>query len=997
MNKKVSASIIGLLIAVVLVSVWLIIDKPARLGLDLKGGVELVYEGKPTPQSPQVTSEDIDDAISVMRKRTDALGVSEPSIQKSGKNQILVSLPDVKDPETAIRQVGSTAQLYFYDWQDKIVGDPNTPIANLYQAVEKASKAKPTAEKNDLPPGGASEEVKKRFGNDEKRILEYYDTKNDTVGARYYLFDKDKKALVEGAASCSDLVSDWQSKALVGQKLAGGKTAGPCQKEIQSLKGSDRIPEGAKVLVIPQGITIVKEQSAAASTNVRPRYFVLEDDAELSGRDIKKPQEELDSVNGQPVVTFQLTDYGKKAFQRVTKRLADRGRETVLAPGTPVESSFQQFAIVLDGEVVSLATIDWQDLPNGISGGTGAQISGLGSLQNAKDLATQLRIGALPIELKLVSRTQVSATLGEEALKQSTVAFLVGFALMAIFLISFYRIWGVIAVLGLAAYAVLFFALVKLIPITLTLPGIAGLVLTLGVAADANIVSFERIKEELRKGVVPHKAVLNGYSKALKTILDANVVTIGVAFVLFMLATAGVKGFAFTLGLGTLTSLATALLGVGAVLSLTAKNKWIQKSGKPRKERFLNFMGASKIMFSISGVIILIGAIAISTLGIKLGIDFSSGTRIQYPSVVNVEQTEGILKSLNIKGEVQNTSAGKEKLVQVTLPSLQPDQINRFKDTVQQKANIPDTSFETESIGPTFGAQVARSAIVAIIVSLLLISLYIWHRFGRRYALPVLIALSHDILITAGVYALLGREINAATIAALLTILGYSLYDTIIVFDRIRENMQKMSKATVKQIVNRSMSEVLVRSLVTSLSTVLPVIALMIFGGETLQDFALAILVGVLSGAYSSIFIASPLVGMVLERIPGMHRRMTIQKQALGHEPAYYVAEEVDPKIREWEKHNQPVSVQKREEEKNQPIPIRKLEEIIHNNTREEIPDESFLSEKEMPSEYDQNLFSEQAETTEEEPSSSQPKPKMNKPKKKPSTNRKNKKRHGRK
>ena len=241
----------------------------------------------------------------------------------------------------------------------------------------------------------------------------------------------------------------------------------------------------------------------------------------------------------------------------------------ILPPGADADvrnAALNQFVITLDNKVISLATIDFRENPEGIDGKTGAEITGLDSQQEAQDLAENLRIGALPVELKLVSQTTVSATLGQQALDQGLLAGGVGLALTILFLLAFYRVLGGVAAVALLIYAVFLFALVKLIPITLTLPGIAGMVLTLAVAADANIVIFERIKEEARAGRSIPAAISNGYAKALRTIVDANVVTIGVAFILFTLATAGIKGFAFTLGIGTIVSLFTAVLATSAIL-----------------------------------------------------------------------------------------------------------------------------------------------------------------------------------------------------------------------------------------------------------------------------------------------------------------------------------------------------------------------------------------------------------------------------------------------
>jgi SecD/SecF fusion protein len=429
------------------------------------------------------------------------------------------------------------------------------------------------------------------------------------------------------------------------------------------------------------------------------------------------------------------------------------------------------------------------------------------------------------------------------------------------------------------------------------------------VAADANVVIYERIKEEARTGVSIPRAIAGGYTKALKTIIDANVITIGVAFILFMLATAGVKGFAFTLGVGTIVSLFTAVLATSAILGSLARTRFMGSRamlGVGEEEHVgwrFDFMGASKWFFSMSGLILAIGALAIAGLGINFGIDFESGSRIQTPleQEASVDEVRDTLEPLGLGEariqEVEDPELG-ENVVSIRSETLAAGEDAQVREALDNAFGVRGADFTVETIGPTFGEQIARTAVIAIIASLALIALYIGLRFEFKFAVPVLIALAHDLLITSGIYALSEREVTTSTVAALLTILGYSLYDTIIVFDRIRENVPRMPRATFTQIVNRSMSEVLTRSLVTSFSTLVPVAALMLFGGETLKDFGFALLVGVASSTYSSIFIAAPVLTEWKEREPMYRRRRQVvmddhggvvpayAETALGEEPA---------------------------------------------------------------------------------------------------------------
>jgi SecD/SecF fusion protein len=865
------------------------LSKPTKLGLDLKGGTELVYQAQPTPKVPKVTPQAIKDAIETIRKRTDVLGVSEPEIQQAGADQISIGLPAVDNAKRAIQQVGTTAQLQFYDWEPNVLGPrgPNQPFTGstaLFQAVQVASKQKPKAEPTDIPPGAPKGLTK-----------EQADRQNDTSGAKYYLFGPDKKPIAGPAPSCKDLLADYEPVGKPGSRAYPKGTQ--CSDQLRAL-GRGGPPAGSQVLKVPQGIVVIEAEKTPKQPDTVHRYYVLEDDSELSGSDIKNPKQNFDQRTNEPIVTMEFTDKGRNAFAAATKREAKRGSEQILPPGTPQDAAFQRFAITLDNRIVSLATIDFRENPEGIDGRTGAQINGIGSIQETQDLAESLRIGALPVDLKLISQTQVSATLGQQALHQGLLAGAAGLLLTILFLLLFYRVLGGVATGALLIYAVFLYALVKLIPITLTLPGIAGLVLTLAVAADANIVMYERIKEEVRAGRSIPAAISGGYSKALKTIIDANVVTIGVAFILFTLATAGVKGFAFTLGIGTIVSLFTAVLATSAILGSMARSRVLrsrQALGSTRERvgwRF-DFMGASKWFFSMSGTILAAGAFAIAGLGINFGIDFESGTRITTPlnHHASVAQVRDVLSPLGY-GDAKIQQVNDKKLgtnvVQIATSTLQPDQVSRVQDALDSHFGVRTRDFSSSSVGPTFGAQIARTAVIAIVASLLLISLYIALRFEPKFAVPVLIALFHDLLITAGVYALTNREVSTATVAALLTILGYSLYDTIIVFDRIRENVPRMPRATFSQIVNRSMSEVLTRSLATSFSTLLPIGALLFFGGQTLRDFAFALLVGVASGTYSSIFIASPVLTEWKERESiYRRRRRLVMEENDGLVPAY--------------------------------------------------------------------------------------------------------------
>jgi SecD/SecF fusion protein len=875
-DRRRNTLILLIVAGLIAASFAVIATKKTRLGLDLKGGVELVYQAKPTAQS-KVDAESLNRAIEIMRKRVDQLGVAQPEIQRSGADEINVALPDVTDAGKAEQEVGKTAQLFFYDWEPNVIGADGKPSPteatvtggaqagasqfglSEYDAVLRAEKRAPELRKTDTTWSKGC--TAQQLGG-------------CIYGSWYLLEPKHEKVLEGPEESEKNLFSEGKFK------------RGPTVKAIRVNPGT--------VLVRARAL----ENAAGKVTKKTPNsWFVIKDDPVLTGADVKNPTQSFDEGGGgtgAPNVTFGFTGHGQSVFQRVTKEIAHRGQEAQL-PGVGKEAAQQHFAVVLDEQLITTPSIDYTKYPEGIDASTGSQISGGFTITSAQELASELQSGALPIKLEPISNSQISATLGKTALNQGLVAGLVGFGIVCLFLLLFYRVLGAIAIGGLVIYGVYFFALIKLIPITLTLPGIAGLILTIGVAADANIVIFERVKEEIRGGRSIISGIATGYRRGFAAIIDANVVTFMTAFILFALATAEVKGFAFTLGIGTLVSLFTAVLATQAALGAMGRSKLVSHPsalGAARRGKgwTFDFMGASKWFFSLSGTILLVGAIAIGGNGLHFGIDFKSGTRIQtaFEKPVSVNQISSVMTTAGYSNaEVQkysNKGIGGNGY-QISTKTLTPQGLKKVRSALETK--LQPKNFSSTSIGPTFGKTVANSAIIAIIASLLVISAYIALRFEWKYAIPVLIALMHDLLITAGVYSLTGREVTTSTVAALLTILGYSLYDTIIVFDRVRENVPRMPRAAFSQIVNRSMSEVLTRSLATSFCTLLPVLALLLFGGETLKDFAFALMVGIASGAYSSIFIASPVLTHWKERESGFRNRRARIVRELGAVPAY--------------------------------------------------------------------------------------------------------------
>jgi SecD/SecF fusion protein len=864
-NRRSHLILVGLILAALAGVVALGIPgspvhKKVTLGLDLQGGLEVVLEAKPT-KGQKLDSSALDRSVSIMRQRVDKLGVAEPEIRKQGSNQIVIELAGVHDPAKAASIIGKTAQLELYDLETSVTGPSLTAAGNPQETSSLyglLSASQTQALAKDGQPDG------------------------------YYAFGKNKVKSVGPAST--------RAAALKQAKQAKLKTpftvlALPKNTVVTTCDSSEVVCPGNQP---QQGNSIPPPPSGK-------NYYYLfinnpdlkrVDDVkgvpELTGSDLKLSgtRQDFDPTTNEPVVLMQFTGSGSHKFQEVTSEEYNRGHNR---NGLP-----QHFAIVLDREIRSFPQIDptKSDLAGGISGN--AEISGIGSIGEAKDLALVLQTGALPVNFEQIERTDVSATLGKDSLNEAKKAALIGLLLVAIFLLVLYRFLGLVAVIGLGIYAAFLYAAILLFNVTLTLPGFAGLILTIGVAADANVVVFERIKEEVRAGKSVRAAIAAGYAKGFHTIIDANVVTVITALVLFAVATAGVKGFALMLMIGTVISLITAVAATRAMLGLLSGFSWFDNprfmgaaGQQSAKWLQIDFMGRRYLWFAISGVIIVIGAASLGTKGLNLGIDFKGGTQVTFktPKPVSLSDVRNQAKDIGqpdavIQGRGKTFGSESYENFQMRMKSLTSAEQNKLGEDLSSRFHAANR--QITNVSSSFGRQIARSAIVAVIVSLLLIVLYIAIRFDLKFAGPVIVALLHDIVITVGVYSLTGREVSNSTVAAVLTVLGYSIYDTIIIFDRIRENIPLMRRSSFATIANVSLWETIRRSLATSFITLLPIGALLVFGGATLKDFAFALMVGIVSGAYSSIFIAAPLLTILKEREPEFARRKDVKMDGDG-------------------------------------------------------------------------------------------------------------------
>ncbi|TML89422.1 MAG: protein translocase subunit SecD [Actinobacteria bacterium] len=875
-NRRQHLTLMGLILAALVGALLLAIPgspahKKPTLGLDLQGGLEVVLKAVP-PKGHTLTAADLDRSVSIMRSRIDKLGVSEPEIRKQGSNQIVIELAGVHDAAAAAKLIGKTAQLQFFDFEADVTG----PSKNLNGNI--------------VATGSLYDLLKQVQGKAKQGSPE-----------GYYLFKTKKAGTGKKAHTVHSLVTT--------------NGAVPTKKELlRSYKG--KLPPGGEILAVPKGMTVVSCPATSGCLGVTQNqaqaatyYYLLKYDPsakngapEMTGKELKLSGTRADfDQNGLPIVTLEFTGHGQNVFAKITKQEAARGKLAASLAGHGGDPNYVtqyagHFAIVLDGVVRSTPYIDYLKNPDGIDSSQAQIDMGQGgSINEAKDLALVLQTGALPVNFQQIERTDVSATLGKDSLRQAWEAAAVGLLIVAIFLLVLYRFLGVVAVLGLAIYAALYYAAILLFNVTLTLPGFAGAILTIGVAADANVVIFERIKEEVRAGKSVRAAIAAGYAKGFHTIVDANVVTAITALVLFAVATAGVKGFALMLLIGTLISLFTAVAATRAMLGLLAGFRWFGNArfmGAQGVQRArwlqIDFMARRWLWLGFSGVIILVSAVSLATKGLNLGIDFKGGTQVSFStkqpvslSAVRKQTADVGHADAVVQGRGKTAGSDKYQAFQLRMKSLTSAQQSRL--TQDLESNVGATKIGTKNVSSSFGRQIAHDAVLAIIVSLLLIVIYIAVRFDIKFAGPVIVAMLHDVLICVGIYSLVGREVSTSTVAAVLTVLGYSIYDTIIIFDRIRENIPLMRRAPFATIANVSLWETIRRSLATTLITLLPVSALLVFGGATLKDFAFALLVGIASGAYSSIFVAAPLLTMLKEREPDYRKR---KAQAEPEEPS---------------------------------------------------------------------------------------------------------------
>jgi SecD/SecF fusion protein len=604
------------------------------------------------------------------------------------------------------------------------------------------------------------------------------------------------------------------------------------------------------------------------STDDPPVPYLIEDRAIVSGENLVDAQTSFDQRTNEPVVTFRFDTRGATRFGQATQ-----------------ENVGRLFAIILDNQVISAPQIR-----EPILGGTG-QISGNFTVQSANDLAVLLRAGALPATLTVVEERTVGPGLGQDSIDAGKIASLIGGALVVIAMIAAYGVLGIFAVVALAANVCMIVAILSGLGATLTLPGIAGIVLTMGMAVDSSVLIFERIREERAGGRTLIQSVDTGFSKALGTILDANVTTLIAAVILFYLGSGPVRGFAVTLAVGVLTTVFTAYTLTRWLLA-----EWVRRRRPKELPRMplqvvpavanVRFMWLRRFTFTLSAFASIAALALFMTVNMNYGIDFTGGSSIEVQSrqgSADLGDIRSRLSGLNL-GEVQVQEFGDPREVLIRLQAQEGGDNAEQSAIAKVRAELEnDYDFRrVEVVGPTVSSELARAGTIAVLVSLVAILIYIWLRFEWQFALGAIIATMHDVIMTIGFFVVTGIEFNLSSIAAILTIVGYSLNDTVVVYDRVRENLRRFKKMSMPQLLDLSMNQMLSRTVMTSVTTLLALIGLYAFGGEVIRSFTAAMIFGVLIGTYSSIFVAGPLLILFRMRAPVAEGEAAAQEERSG-------------------------------------------------------------------------------------------------------------------
>ena len=801
----------------------------------------------------------VSNSFNVLRNRIDRFGVTQPSIQKIGNTgRILVELPGVKEPERVRKLLQGTASLEFWTTFEYSEIYPYMVEANNLLAQLLAEEAPVEAEAAE---GEAAATQAESLVAEELAQQEGSDAEMDAYKKANPLFSILSPSQMRGNA-CIGFANAIDT-ATVNRYLAMPQVAEIFPPEFRgmwSVKPSEYV----------QGDNVYELVAIKASSR--------DGKAPLDGSVVTDARVEYDSRrgNGAPGVSMTMNAEGANTWARLTK-----------------DNIGRQVAIVLDGTVYSYPTVQ-----NEISGGS-SSITGNFSVEEATDLTNVLKSGKLPAPATIVQEQVVGPSLGAESIRKGLISFVIAFFLVLVYMVLFYMGAGLVADFALLTNVLLLFGTLASFGAVLTLPGIAGLVLTLGMAVDANVIIYERIKEELRAGKGIGKAVQDGYRNAYSAIIDGQVTTLLTGLVLFFFGSGPIKGFATTLIIGIITSVLTSIFITRLIIddrlkkgkNITFDNKF---SRNFLKNTHVDFLGKRKYSYIISGALILIALGSIFIKGFTYGVDFTGGrtyvVRFDQPvtaedvreatervfnaadpeSSVEVKQFGGesqmkITTSYKVDDETSTVDAEIEQMIFNALKGMYSEDLT-FEDFVDTNDN-PNGIISSDKVGASIASDIKRSAVISVILALLIIFAYIAWRFrGWTWGLGGVVSLAHTAIIIIGFFSLFtgilpfNLDVDQTFIAAILTIIGYAINDNVVIFDRIRENLGLHPNADFKDTVNSSLNATLTRTVNTSVSTLLPMLAIAFFGGESIRGLSVALCLGVLIGTYASIMIGTPVM-----------------------------------------------------------------------------------------------------------------------------------------
>ncbi|MGB3389557.1 MAG: protein translocase subunit SecDF [Pseudaminobacter sp.] len=578
-----------------------------------------------------------------------------------------------------------------------------------------------------------------------------------------------------------------------------------------------------------------------------PVPYLIEDRVIVAGENLVDAQATFNQQTSEPVVSFRFDSKGASRFGQATQQNVGR-----------------LFAIILDNQVISAPQIR-----EPILGGSG-QISGNFTTQSANDLAVLLRAGALPADLTIIEERTVGPSLGADSISAGAYASMIAAVLVFAFMLLAYGSLGLLACIGLAANVSMIVAILTVLGATLTLPGIAGIVLTMGMAVDSNVIIFERVREEREQGRSLVQSLDSGFQRALATIVDANLTTLIAAVILFYMGTGPIRGFAVTLAIGIVTTVFTAFTLTRWLIAV-----WLKRS-RPTNlpaglvhylplDPKLNIMRWRNLAFALSAAASMMIAVLFATVDMNYGVDFKGGSMIEVQAKngpADAGDVRARLGEVNIGDiQVQEFGDGRELMIRVEGQAEGGD--NAEQSVLEKVRGALDSDYEfrrVEVVGPTVSAELAMTGTIGVIASMFAMLLYVWFRFEWQFALGAIISTLHDVIMMIGLYVIVGLEFNLSSIAAILTVVGYSINDTVVIYDRVRENLRRYKKMPIIDLLNLSLSQTLSRTFLTGLTTLFALIALYLFGGEVISSFMLAMLFGVIVGTYSSIFVAGPLL-----------------------------------------------------------------------------------------------------------------------------------------